>query len=129
MPPTEILASGYTSKQSDVYQVGLLLYWMLTGQPAIDMALPYQDLVQQVADGAPRRRCRSARDCDGVPHCKDAPPPGGVPVLLGAGSLGGPARAAGMAESTTLSPHAESWVPAQKASRRTGPRARSGVSR
>ena len=55
----EILASGYTSKQSDVYQVGLLLYWMLTGQPAIDLGLPYQDLVQQVADGLPRRRAEA----------------------------------------------------------------------
>ncbi len=58
MPP-EILASGYTSKQSDIYQVGLLLYWMLTGQPAIDMGLPYQELVQQVSDGAPRRRAEA----------------------------------------------------------------------
>jgi eukaryotic-like serine/threonine-protein kinase len=58
MPP-EILATGYTSKQSDVYQVGLLLYWMLTGQPAIDVGLPYQELVQQVGDGAPRRRAEA----------------------------------------------------------------------
>ena len=58
MPP-EILATGYTSKQSDVYQVGLLLYWMLTGQPAIDVNLPYNELVQQVADGEPRRRAES----------------------------------------------------------------------
>jgi serine/threonine-protein kinase len=58
MPP-EILASGYTSKQSDVYQVGLLLYWMLTGEPAIDVGLPYAELVQQVADGAPRRRAEA----------------------------------------------------------------------
>jgi serine/threonine-protein kinase len=58
MPP-EILATGYTSKQSDIYQVGLLLYWMLTGQPAIDTGLPYQELVQQVADGGPRRRAEA----------------------------------------------------------------------
>jgi serine/threonine-protein kinase len=55
MPP-EILASGYTSKQGDIYQVGLLLYWMLTGSSAIDMGLPYAELVRQVADGEPRRR-------------------------------------------------------------------------
>ena len=55
MPP-EILASGYTSKQGDIYQVGLLLYWMLTGKPAIDVGLPYPELVRQVADGEPRRR-------------------------------------------------------------------------
>jgi serine/threonine protein kinase len=58
MPP-EILATGYTSKQSDVYQVGLLLYWMLTGTPAIDRGLGYQELVQQVADGEPRRRAEA----------------------------------------------------------------------
>jgi eukaryotic-like serine/threonine-protein kinase len=52
----EILATGYTSRQSDLYQVGLLLYWMLTGEPAIQMAVPYQELVRQVADGEPRRR-------------------------------------------------------------------------
>jgi hypothetical protein len=52
----EILATGYTSRQSDLYQVGLLLYWMLTGEPAIQMEVPYQQLVQQVADGAPRLR-------------------------------------------------------------------------
>jgi serine/threonine-protein kinase len=52
----EILATGYTSRQSDLYQVGLLLYWMLTGEPAIQMEVPYQDLVRQVAEGAPRLR-------------------------------------------------------------------------
>jgi serine/threonine-protein kinase len=52
----EILATGYTSRQSDLYQVGLLLYWMLTGEPAIQMNVPYQELVRQVADGEPRRR-------------------------------------------------------------------------
>ncbi len=30
----EIIATGYTSKQSDIYQVGLLLFWMLTGESA-----------------------------------------------------------------------------------------------
>ncbi len=52
----EILATGYTSRQSDLYQVGLLLYWMLTGGPAIQMDVPYQELVRQVGDGEPRRR-------------------------------------------------------------------------
>ena len=52
----EILATGYTSRQSDLYQVGLLLYWMLAGEAAIQMEVPYQELVRQVADGAPRLR-------------------------------------------------------------------------
>lgn len=55
----EILATGYTSKQSDLYQVGLLLYWMLTGEAAIQMDVPYQELVRQVADGEPRKRAES----------------------------------------------------------------------
>jgi serine/threonine-protein kinase len=52
----EILATGYTSKQSDLYQVGLLLYAMLTGETAIEMDVPYQELVRQVSEGEPRKR-------------------------------------------------------------------------
>jgi serine/threonine-protein kinase len=55
----EILATGNTSRQSDLYQVGLLLYWMLTGEPAIHLDVPYQELVRQVAEGEPRRRAES----------------------------------------------------------------------
>jgi serine/threonine-protein kinase len=58
MPP-EILATGYTSKQGDIYQVGLLLYWMLTGRSAIDRELPYDQIVRQVADGEPRKRAEA----------------------------------------------------------------------
>ena len=52
----EILATGYTSRQSDLYQVGLLLYWMLTGESAMQMDVPYQELVRQVSEGEPRKR-------------------------------------------------------------------------
>ncbi len=52
----EILSTGYTSKQSDIYQVGLLLYWMVTGNTAIDMGAPYDELVRVVADGEPRKQ-------------------------------------------------------------------------
>ncbi len=55
----EILASGYTSRQSDLYQVGLLMYWMLVGEPAIHMEVPYQELVRQVGDGEPRKRAEA----------------------------------------------------------------------
>lgn len=55
----EILATGYTSRQSDLYQVGLLIYWMLTGEPAIQMDVPYQELVRQVSEGEPRQRADS----------------------------------------------------------------------
>jgi hypothetical protein len=52
----EILSTGYTSRQSDLYQVGLLIYWMLTGESAMQMDVPYQELVRQVAEGEPRQR-------------------------------------------------------------------------
>ncbi len=52
----ELLVTGYTSRQSDLYQVGLLFYWMLTGTSAIPKDAAYQELVQMVSDGEPRRR-------------------------------------------------------------------------
>lgn len=55
----EVVSSGYTSKQSDLYQVGLLLYWMVTGSPAIAPGLSYQDLVKVVSDGEPRQRAEA----------------------------------------------------------------------
>lgn len=55
----EILSTGYTSKQSDIYQVGLLLYWMVTGVTAIDMSAAYDDLVRVVADGEPRKKAEA----------------------------------------------------------------------
>jgi len=55
----EVVSSGYTSKQSDLYQVGLLLYWMVTGQPAIAPGLTYQELVKVVSEGEPRQRAEA----------------------------------------------------------------------
>jgi serine/threonine-protein kinase len=55
----EILATGYTSKQSDLYQVGLLLYWMVAGRPAIQTEAPYAELVRQVADGDARKHAEA----------------------------------------------------------------------
>jgi serine/threonine-protein kinase len=52
----EIIATGYTGKQSDIYQIGLLLYWMLAGESAVPRNVAYPDLVRCVADGVPRRR-------------------------------------------------------------------------
>jgi serine/threonine-protein kinase len=51
----EIVATGYTGKQSDIYQIGLLLYWMLTGENAMPTGAPYAELVRCVAEGVPRR--------------------------------------------------------------------------
>jgi serine/threonine-protein kinase len=55
----EVLSSGHTSRQSDLYQVGLLLYWMLTGTSAIDAEAPYETLVRQVTAGEPRRKAEA----------------------------------------------------------------------
>jgi serine/threonine protein kinase len=55
----EIIATGYTGKQSDIYQIGLLLYWMLAGESAVPRDVPYPELVQCVADGVPRRRAEA----------------------------------------------------------------------
>ncbi len=52
----EIIATGYSSKQSDIYQIGLLMFWMLTGHSAVPHDAPYPELVRCVAEGVPRRR-------------------------------------------------------------------------
>lgn len=52
----EVAAAGYTSRQSDLYQVGLLLYWMVVGAPALDYGVPHAELLKQVNDGLPRAR-------------------------------------------------------------------------
>ncbi len=55
----EIIATGYTGKQSDIYQIGLLLYWMLAGESAVPQGVPYAELVRCVAEGVPRRRAEA----------------------------------------------------------------------
>ena len=62
----EVVASGYTSRQSDLYQIGLLFYWMITGKPALDYSVPYPELVRQVTDGIPRSRAEALRTPLGV---------------------------------------------------------------
>jgi len=55
----EIIATGYTGKQGDIYQIGLLLHWMLTGQSAVPLGAPYAELVRCVAEGLPRARAET----------------------------------------------------------------------
>ncbi len=55
----EVAAGGYTTKQSDLYQLGLLLFQMHTGAPAVDVSFGYEGIVQQIRDGVPRQRAES----------------------------------------------------------------------
>jgi serine/threonine protein kinase len=55
----EVIATGYTSKQSDIYQAGLLLYWMLTGESAVPQGVPYAELLRCVSEGTPRARAEA----------------------------------------------------------------------
>jgi serine/threonine-protein kinase len=55
----EVAASGYTTKQADLYQLGLLMFAMHTGESAIDFAHGYDAIVQQVRDGVPRTRAEA----------------------------------------------------------------------
>jgi serine/threonine-protein kinase len=55
----EVIATGYTSKQSDIYQAGLLLYWMLSGESAIPQGVAYAELLAWVANGTPRAKAEA----------------------------------------------------------------------
>ena len=55
----EVAVAGYASRQSDLYQIRLLLYQMVTGTPALDDKVPYEELLRQVHEGAPRARAEA----------------------------------------------------------------------
>jgi eukaryotic-like serine/threonine-protein kinase len=55
----EIIETGYTGKQSDIYQIGLLLFWMLTGESAVPLQASYDEIVRCVAEGVPRKRAEA----------------------------------------------------------------------
>ena len=56
----ELVTAGYTTTQSDLYQLGLLVYQMHTGQPAIDTGEQYHPQVaHQIAEGMPRTRAEA----------------------------------------------------------------------
>lgn len=52
----ELVGGGYSTKQSDLYQLGLLMYHMHTAESAIDTSGGYEAMVQQIRDGVPRAR-------------------------------------------------------------------------
>jgi eukaryotic-like serine/threonine-protein kinase len=55
----ELVTAGYTTKQSDLYQMGLLMYEMHTGQPAIEQSTAYQDVTRQISEGTPRQKAEA----------------------------------------------------------------------
>ena len=52
----EVAAGGYSTKQSDLYQLGLLMFAMHTGEYAIDVTRGYEHTVEQIRTGAPRAK-------------------------------------------------------------------------
>ncbi len=51
----ELLTAGYTTRQSDLYQLGLLMFQMHTGRPAIDVdRTQYGETTRMIAEGTPR---------------------------------------------------------------------------
>jgi serine/threonine-protein kinase len=55
----EVAAGGYSTTQSDLYQLGLLMYLMHTGASAVDTSGGYDSIVQQIRDGTPRARAEA----------------------------------------------------------------------
>jgi serine/threonine protein kinase len=55
----EVVKGGYSTKQSDLYQLGLLMYAMHTGDYPIDFAVGYDGVVEQIRQGEPRRRAET----------------------------------------------------------------------
>ncbi len=55
----EVAQGGYTSRQSDIFQLGLLLYHMHTGHPALDTGAGLEQVVEQIRQGEPRRRAEA----------------------------------------------------------------------
>ncbi|HVJ17653.1 MAG TPA: serine/threonine-protein kinase [Polyangiaceae bacterium] len=55
----EVAAGGYSTKQSDLYQLGLLMFQMYTGEYPVDTSAGYDAVVQQIKDGVPRLRAEA----------------------------------------------------------------------
>jgi serine/threonine-protein kinase len=55
----EVVAGGYSTKQSDLYQLGMLMYVMHTGEYPIDFSAGYDDIIRQIKEGVPRMKAES----------------------------------------------------------------------
>ncbi len=57
----ELVTAGYTTTQSDLYQLGLLMFHMHTGQSALDEGPGMPSLTSQIAEGLPRQKAEALR--------------------------------------------------------------------
>ena len=55
----ELASQGYTTQQSDLYHLGLILYALVRGQHAVDPNLPDAEISRQVLQGVPRARAEA----------------------------------------------------------------------
>jgi serine/threonine protein kinase len=55
----ELVTAGYTTRQSDLYQLGLLMFAMHTGESAIPEGTSYPELTRSIAEGFPRQRAEA----------------------------------------------------------------------
>jgi eukaryotic-like serine/threonine-protein kinase len=55
----ELVAGGYTTKQSDLYQLGLLMYEMHTGTYPLDTTQGYDTMLEQIKEGVPRLKAEA----------------------------------------------------------------------
>jgi serine/threonine-protein kinase len=55
----ELVTAGYNTTQSDLYQLGLLLYQMHTGFPAIDVDVPYGEIARHISEGTARQKAEA----------------------------------------------------------------------
>jgi serine/threonine protein kinase len=55
----ELLAGGYSTRQSDLYQLGLLMYEMHTGEYPVDTRDGYDSMLQQIQEGVPRLKAEA----------------------------------------------------------------------
>ncbi|MBM4359334.1 MAG: serine/threonine protein kinase [Deltaproteobacteria bacterium] len=55
----ELVTAGYTTRQSDLYQLGLLMFAMHTGESAIPEGTSYHELTRSIAEGFPRQRAEA----------------------------------------------------------------------
>lgn len=52
----ELITAGYSTRQSDLYQLGLLLFRMHTGHSAMPEDADYPNMQRVISDGVPRQR-------------------------------------------------------------------------